>query len=352
MRQFGPKFFFLASLFLVGISVSAQETEERVVDEVVAQVNDGVITLSRVKREVKSIVDAQVQEGKPREEAQKLVDERRGELIANLINEELLIQKAKELGLDSEIEATLNQRFLQIMKENNYKTLDVLYAEMEKTGVNREEIRELWRKQATRDMVLQKEVQSKVYWEPQAAELKAYFEKNKARFTKPETVSVSEIFLSFAGNTEAAVREKAKLLVSQLRGGADFNKLVVENSDRPNATQTKGKVDTLTIKELDPKYAAAIKNVKLGGYSDPIEVDQVGINILRVDERSQASSESFYNENAVRLAILTEKEPEARKKFMSTVRGNSYIKINENYRAQVAPILFAEERKSTTDNKQ
>ena len=38
MRQFGSKFFFLASLFLVGIPVFAQETEERVVDEVVAQV--------------------------------------------------------------------------------------------------------------------------------------------------------------------------------------------------------------------------------------------------------------------------------------------------------------------------
>ena len=352
MRQFGSKFFFLASLFLVGISVSAQETEERVVDEVVAQVNDGVITLSRVKREVKSIVDAQVQEGKNRVEAQKLVDEKKGELIANLINEELLIQKAKELGLDSEIEASLNQRFLQIMKENNYKTLDVLYAEMEKTGVNREEIREIWRKQATRDMVLQREVQSKVYWEPQATELKAYFEKNKARFTKPDTVSVSEIFLSFAGNTEVAVRDKAKLLVTQLRGGADFSKLVAENSDRPNAAQTKGKVDTLNVKELDPKYATALKDIKVGGYTDPIEVDQVGINILRLDERSQASSESFYNENAVRLAILTEKEPEARKKFMSSVRGDSYIKINENYRAQVAPILFAEERKTTPENKQ
>lgn len=352
MRQFGSKFFFLASLFLVGISASAQETEERVVDEVVAQVNDGVITLSRVKREVKSIVDAQVQEGKPREEAQKIVDEKKGELIANLINEELLIQKAKELGLDAEIEATLNQRFLQIMKENNYKTLDILYAEMEKTGVNREEIRELWRKQATRDMVLQREVQSKVYWEPQAAELKAYFEKNKARFTKPETVSVSEIFLSFAGNTETTVREKAKQLVAQLRGGTDFNKLVVENSDRPNAAQTKGKVDALSVKELDPKFAAALKDVKPGGYTDTIEVDQVGINILRLDDRSQASSESFFNENAVRLAILTEKEPEARRKFMSSVRGNSYIKINENYRAQVAPILFAEERKTAPESKQ
>ncbi|MBC7898870.1 MAG: peptidyl-prolyl cis-trans isomerase, partial [Saprospiraceae bacterium] len=314
MKQSGLKFFLFASLFLVSISVSAQETEERVVDEVVAQVNEGVITLSRVKREVKSIVDAEVQQGKNREEVQKTIDEKKGELIANLINEEILIQKAKELGLDAEIEANLNQRFLQIMKQYNMKTLDALYAEMEKTGVDPQEIREVWRKQATRDMVLQKEVQSKVYWGATGKELKDYFEKNKTRFTKPETVSLSEIFLGFAGNTEAAVREKAKQLVTQLRAGADFAKLVAENSDRPNAAQTKGKVDTLNVKELDERFAAAIKDLKPGGYTDPIEVDQIGINILRLDERTKASSESFFDENAVRSAILTEREPEARKK--------------------------------------
>ncbi|MBC7901385.1 MAG: peptidylprolyl isomerase, partial [Saprospiraceae bacterium] len=129
-------------------------------------------------------------------------------------------------------------------------------------------------------------------------------------------------------------------------------KLVAENSDRPNAAQTKGKVDTLNVKELDERFAAAIKDLKPGGYTDPIEVDQIGINILRLDERTKASSESFFDENAVRSAILTEREPEARKKYMSSARTDSYIKINESYRAQVAPILFAEERKATPENKQ
>ena len=335
----------------MNFSTSAQETEEKIVDEVVAQVNEGVITLSRVKREAKNIVDTEVQQGKKREDAQKLVDEKKGELIANLINEELLIQKAKELGLDSEIEADLNQRFLQIMKQYNLKTLDALYQEMEKTGVDPQEIREVWRKQAVRDRVLQKEVQAKVYWGASGKELKDYFEKNKSRFTKPETVSISEIFLSFAGKDEAAVREKAKQLVTQLRGGADFAKLVSENSDRPDAAKTKGKADTLNVKDLDEKFASAVKELKAGGYSDPIEIDQIGINILRVDERSQASSESFFDENAVRLAILSEKAPAEQKKFMTTLRTDSYIKISENYRAEVAPILFAEERKAKPENK-
>ena len=345
MRHIYSAFSLFAIILFVSFSAFAQETQERVVDEVVAQVNEGVITLSRIKRESKAIVDTEVQQGKKREEAQKMIDEKQGELIANLINEELLIQKAKELGLDSEIDATLNRKFLEIMKQYNMKSLDALYQEMEKTGVDPQEIREVWRKQATRDLVMQKEVQSKVYWGASGKELKEYFDKNKSRFTKPETVTISEIFLSFAGREEAAVREKAKQLVTQLRAGADFAKLVAENSDRPNAAQTKGKVDTLNVKELDEKFAVAIKGLKAGGYSDAIEVDQIGINILRVDERTQASSDSFFDESQVRLAIMAEKVPEASKKFMSSLREESYIKISESYRPIVAPILFAEERK-------
>jgi parvulin-like peptidyl-prolyl isomerase len=55
--------------------------------------------------------------------------------------------------------------------------------------------------------------------------LKEYYESHKAKFTKPETITVSEIFLGFAGRDESAVHEKAKQLVADLRGGADFAKL-------------------------------------------------------------------------------------------------------------------------------
>lgn len=344
MKVRNSLFFSFLFVAIFSSATLAQETEERVVDEVVAQVNSGVITLSRVKRESKAIVDAEVQQGKSRETAQKMVDEKQGELIANLINEELLVQKAKELNMETDIEANLNQRFLQIMKQNNLKTLDALFKEMEKNGVDPDEIKAMWRKQAVREMLMQRQVQQKVYWEASSKDLKDYYEKNKSKFTKPETVTISEIYLGFAGRDEAAVREKAKQLVAQLRSGSDFVKMVAENSDRPDAAATKGKVDTLKVAELDPKFAEAIKGVKVGGYSEPIDLDQVGISIIRVDERSQASSESHFDESAVRMAILQEKIPAATKKFMTELREDSYIKISDTYRPIVAPILFAVER--------
>jgi peptidyl-prolyl cis-trans isomerase SurA len=335
--------FLVALVLFPAFSTFAQESEPVVIDEVIAQVNEGVVTLSRIKREMKEMTDALVRQGKTPEAAKTEVESRQGELIANIINEELILQKGKELGID--VESDINQRFLQIMKEQNIKTLEALKGEMRKAGIDPDELREMWRKQITRDYVLQREVDSKIYFGLTGKEVKDYYEKNKAKFSKPETVTLSEIFLSFAGRDENAVMEKAKQIVAQLRGGADFAKLAIENSERPNVKDTKGKLQTFKVSELNETFAAPIKATKVGGVTDPIRLDE-GIEILRVDDRQAASSESVFDEDEVRKAMTYERMPAERKKFMATLRKDSYIKISESYKPLVAPILFEDERKA------
>ncbi len=347
MKYIGSAIFSIAILFSFSFSVFAQESDVKVIDEVVAQVNDSVITLSRVNREAKETVDSLVQQGKTPAEAQKLVDDKKGELIASLINEELLIQKAKDKGLDQEIETNVNQRFLEIMRQYKLKTVDELYKQMQASGTDPQQIRELWRKQAAKELIVQEEVQRKIYLSASPKDLKDYYEQHKDKFTKPETVTITDIFLSYAGRSEPDVMEKANQLVAQIRTGADFKKITDENSDNPKGEDHTGK--TLNVKEMDEKFASAIKNIKVGGVTNPVEIDKVGIEILRVDARSAASSDSVFDENAVRTALTIERAPAEQKKFMSDLRQDSYIKINDTYRPLVSPILFADER--TADKK-
>ncbi len=219
MKYTRSAIFLIAILILTNLSAFAQESETKVVDEVVAQVNDGVITLSRIRREMKSAADSYVAEGtKTPEQAKADVESKQGELIANIINEELLLQKGKELGgIEADVQAQINQRFLGIMKQQNLKTLDTLYKEMEKANVNPDDLREVWRKQITRDAVFQREVDSRVYGSFTSKDIKSYYEANKAKFTKPETVTISEIFLGFAGRDTETVKTKAKQLAAQAR---------------------------------------------------------------------------------------------------------------------------------------
>lgn len=332
-------------LLFAGSSLIAQETELRVVDEVVAQVNGDVITLSRVKREIKDAVDSLVQQGKSREEAQRTINEKQGELIANLITEELLLQRGKEGGFEKDVEDRINQRFLEIMRQNNLKTVEELYASMEKSGVDPRDVRENWRRQEMREQVIQRDIQSKVYWEPNGKQLKDYYDKHKQKFSKPETVSFSELFLGFAGRSEASVREKAAQLHKDLKAGGDWAKIVKDNGDPGYISRGTGKLEQIKVDELGEKLAGPLKGLKVGDVTAPFELEQMGMIILRVDARDQASSESVFNENAVRMAMLTERLPEEQKKYFAKLREDSYIKISDTYRPIVAPILFADDRK-------
>jgi parvulin-like peptidyl-prolyl isomerase len=350
VRYINSAIFIIAILVFSNLAIAAQETETQVVDEVVAQVNESVVTLSQIKREINEAVDSFVKEGKTPEQARAEVEAKRGELIAGIINEELLMQKGKEMGVDTDVEAQINGRFVEIMKQQNIKSLDALYKAMADSGVDPQNIRDLWRKQITRDMVLYREVDVKLYNGFSPKEVKAYYEANKAKFTKPETITISRIFLSFAGRDEAAVREKARQILAEARSGKDFGTLAAENSDGKNsdgttAKENKGKVGTLNVKDLEKTFAEPLKNVKVGGISEPIETTE-GIEILRVDERANASTESFFDERKVRETMTLEKLPQERKKFMSTLRADAYIKISESYRPVVSPVLFADDRKA------
>jgi peptidyl-prolyl cis-trans isomerase SurA len=344
MKRFNSAIFTIAFLFLASFSAFAQESELKVVDEVVAQVNDGVITLSRVKRETDIIIESLIAEGKTREQATTETNAKQGELIAGIINEELLLQKGKELGVEPDADAQVNQRFVEIMRQQNLKSLDALYTEMEKQGLNPQSVRENWRRQIIKDLVMRREVDGKTYWGWSAKEIKAYYEKHKDKFTKPESLTLSEIFLSFAGRDENAVRDKAKLLVKDLRAGADFAKTALDNSDRQDVKDTKGSVGTITIPELqriNEKFIPVIAATKVGGISEPVETVE-GVEIFRVDARTEASKESVFDESEVRQAMTLDAIPEKRKEYLASLRTDAYIKLNDTYRPIVSPILSAE----------
>src|SRR5438132_2439901 len=113
----------------------AQEGEPVVVDEVIAQVNDGVVTLSQLKREMKERVDTLKQNGMSEAQANAEVEKHKSELIATLINEQLLLQKGKELELTEKVEAEVNKRMLEVAKQNGINTIEKLDEAMRQTGL-------------------------------------------------------------------------------------------------------------------------------------------------------------------------------------------------------------------------
>jgi peptidyl-prolyl cis-trans isomerase SurA len=331
---------FLLAAFVISPSLArAQEGEPVVVDEVIALVNDGVVTLSQLKREMKERVDTLKQNGMTEQQANAEVEKHKPELIATLINEQLLLQKGKELDLTDRVEAEVNKRMLDVAKDNGVTSMEKLCEAMLHAGLVCEDVRRTMRIEIMKQAVLENEVDSKLFFNLSMDELQKYFAANSAKFLKPETVDVSEIFLSLAGKQDADVKARAAQLVTQLRAGADFCTLAAAYTERPaTGGQKPCKVGLFQMPDLRPDIAGAIKNVKAGGVSEPLKTDE-GYQILRVDSRTAGSNTPTFNENTVREAITRERSPKAREEYLQGLRNDAYVKIADSYSAAVEPLL-------------
>lgn len=189
---------------------------------------------------------------------------------------------------------------------------------------------------------MNREVDAKIYFSLSPAEIKRYYDANREKFRKPETVTLSEIWLSLAGRNEADVRALANQILAKARAGEDFGALAVAYSEREQAgvrisNETKGKVGTFQVQDLRTDIADAIKNVRGGQVAEPLRSDE-GYQILRVDERT-AAADAAYNESQVREAITVERRPKQRAEYLANLQKEAYLKISDGYRGEIEPLL-------------
>jgi parvulin-like peptidyl-prolyl isomerase len=340
-------FAFAALVLAATAAIPARAQEEAppvVLDEPVAQVDNYVIMLSQLKHENNEFRETLVkQRGMTPEQAEAEIQKRQPEIILNLINEALLVQKGKDMPrLPEEVEAEVNREVLRVAKSSNIPTIEQLEEAMRQEGMILADVKETLRRQFMRQAVLQREVDAKVYYGLTDKELHDYYDAHRDRFV---SVTLSELFLSLAGRTEEEVKAKAADLAKRARSGAGFEELVEKNSEHEQTKKTKGlladpdgKVRWFLVSDLSKEIAAAVKDLKAGGISDPVKTDE-GYMILRVNERDDT-----FKENFVRGMMTQERGEAERDKYLRTLRIEAYIKPAKDYEGAIQPILEKDKR--------
>lgn len=341
-RARAPWLAFAALALALAAAPQARAQEEAaptVLDEPVAQVDNDVILLSQLKRENAEFREVLVkQRGMTPEQADAEVERKQPEIIFNLINESLLVQRGKDIPrMTEEVEAEVNREVLRVAKQSNIPSIEQLEEAMRREGLSLSAIRETLRRQFMRQAVLQREVDAKVYYGLSDTELRDYYNANRQKFT---SVTLSELFLSLAGRSEEEVRAKALDLAKRARAGADFAELVEKNSEHEPTKKHKGlladadgKPRWFLVSELTGEIGAAVKDLKAGGISDPVKTDE-GYMILRVNERDDS-----FKENFVRGMLTQQRAEKARDEYLKTLRREAYIKPAEAYSPIVQPLL-------------
>lgn len=334
----------LLAIFAVSPARAQEEAPAVVLDEPVAQVDNYVIMLSQLKRENHEFREQLTkQRGMSPEQAEVEIQKRQPEIILNLINEALLVQKGKDMPrLPEDVEAEVNREVLRVARQSKIATIEELEEAMRREGILLSDVKETLRRQFMRQAVLQREVDAKVYYGLTDKELQDYYNAHRDRFV---SVTLSEIFLSLAGRTEEEVQTKAADLAKRARAGASFEELVEKNSEHEPTKNSKGvlvdqdgKTRWFLVAELSKEVGAAVKDLKAGGVSDPVKTDE-GYMILRVNERDDS-----FKENFVRGAMTQERGEKERDKYLRTLRNEAYIKPADAFKDTIQPVLDQDKR--------
>ena len=318
---------------------------DTVVEEIIARVNNEIITRSEYIRS-RDQVKQEVQQQDPAN-AERAFAEKQRDILRDLIDQQLLLQKGKDLGITGDTE--LIKRLDEMRKQMNLETMEDLEKAAEAQGASYEDFKQNLRNQIVTQRVIGQEVGSHLAMNKD--EEKKFYEQHRAEMEQPEQVRLSEILIApktpakpapsadakpeppSEAETEAALaaaQAKAQDVLDQFHKGAQFADLAKKYSDGPSAKDggdlSYFKRGTLA-KELEDQVFA----MKAGGVTDVIRTKQ-GYVILQATEHQTAGIPPLKEvEPRIQDALYMEKLQPALRAYLTTLREEAFIDIKGGY---------------------
>ncbi|HXX27277.1 MAG TPA: peptidylprolyl isomerase [Terriglobales bacterium] len=322
----------LFSLALLVASV-ASYGDDQVIEEIVARVDNQIITHSEYLRSEEELrKEAQQQDPV---NAERIVADREKDVLRDLIDQQLLLAKGKELGITADTE--LVKKLDQMRKDMNLESMEDLEKAAQTQGVSFEDFKQNLRNQIITQQVIGREVGSRITIGKEDEE--KFYQEHQSDLDQPEMVRLSEILVSTEKKPNdsrdeaailAAAQEKANHLLEEIKKGAKFEDVAKKNSDGPTAAQggDLGEFKRGTLaKELEDKVFA----MKPGEVSDVTRTKQ-GFIILKVTEHTEAGVPPLNKiEPRIQDALYMQKLQPALREYLTKLREDAFIDIKDGY---------------------
>ncbi|PYX48562.1 MAG: hypothetical protein DMG83_01160 [Acidobacteria bacterium] len=349
--------FLLASLFVLPAFLSA----DTVVEEIIVRVNNSIITSSDYARSKEQLKDEIKQQDATN--ADKAYAERERDVLRDLIDQQLLLEKGKDLGISADTE--LIKKLDEMRKQMNLDSMEELEKAAQSQGISYEDFKQNLRNQIITQQVIAREVGSHLNITKEDEQ--KFYEEHKSEMEQPEQIRLSEILVSTqkaapskvpepkaspdsppaaadakpadtpppapaAPDAEqlAAAEAKANGILDQIHKGAAFDEVAKKNSDGPSAAQGGDlglfKRGTLS-KELEDRTFA----MKAGELTDVIRTKQ-GFVILKVTEHQMAGIPTLKQmEPRIQDALYYQKLQPALRVYLKKLREEAFIDVHAGY---------------------
>src|ERR1700678_932693 len=175
---------------LIGMACFSSLASAQVVEEIVTRVNGQIITLSEFQRSKDQLRDDVKQQDAAN--ADKLFEDRENDVLRDLVDQQLLLEKGKDLGVTGDTD--LIKRLDQMRKDMKLETMEELEKAATAQGISYEDFKQNMRNQIITSKVIGEEVGSHLSI-PKEEEQK-FYDEHKNEMERPESVRLSEILVA------------------------------------------------------------------------------------------------------------------------------------------------------------
>lgn len=320
MLKYKIAFFLIVvvSVFCGPMHVQAIET----IDRIVAVVNDEPITQSELDSLLVPIYE-QYRSAYTGQEFVEKMNEARQNLLNQLIEDRLIAQEAKRVGVpvtEEEIDFQLSEVKKKFPSENEFRMF------LEQQNVNLDSLRDRYRDQIAVRKLHQYEVRQKVIVSPK--EIEEYYLKHLDEYTEKEKLKVRTIMIRMKVDEDGndIARPLIDRIVSDLKEGASFAELAKEYSEETHAAQG-GELGFIKRGELIEEFDSVLFSLPVGELSPVLET-QVGYHIFQVEAKQEKKTKSLGEvKDEISNVIFRRKSKERYEKWIEELKENAYISI-------------------------
>ena len=334
---------------------------QRIVDEIIAVINSDVILKSELEREI-TIMETTLSENLQGADLLEAIENGRKHVLRDLIDRDLLRQKAEEYGVDPGLEVVRTMD--QLRQDYDFETLEELEAAIAGQGDSIEDYRAMIGTSYMTQTVISQEVYSRIIITNEEA--REYYEANLDQFDRPAGVRLQEIVILRPDALEAGLdapglgldapetgldapglgldapetgldasepeeaRTEAEEALERVRDGEEFASVAAEISAAQTA-QFGGDLGFFETGELSELYEDAAAELRRNQTSEIIELPDAFV-ILRLMDRHDGGILVFelaFQELENYLIGLQAED--AVRAYLNGLRREGFIEIQEGY---------------------
>jgi len=332
MKNHFGRTFLSTILLLIAVTAMAQKT----VDEIIVRVNADIILKSELENAKtslrKELADGQHLQGAQLEQA---LTEQSKFLLRDLIDQTLLVQQAKEAGINADLEIVKTME--RMRQEYKFETLEALEKAIVEQGISVDEYKQQIRNRYLTSQVLGREVYPKIIITNE--EMRKYYDANQKNFDRPAGIQLSEITISTESKTPeevAAQRKKAEEALAAVKKGDDFSETARKFSEAPTA-QEGGVLGFFPAGQLAKALEDAVAGLEKGQTTEILTLPY-GLVILKVDDKHSGGILSFeLAQKDIQDQLFQQQVQPKIREFLTKLRTEGFIEIKPGYVDAGAP---------------